>query len=71
MAKKRPRLLNYLPDERDWNRIDKQWVCDVIYTLDTDYMEGVVKKAQKDRQQKLESQRNEVIEIRPEFSEAL
>lgn len=26
--------LTYLPDEKDWNHIDKKWLCDVLYTVD-------------------------------------
>ena len=35
LARKKPALLKYLPDEKDWNHLDKKWVCDVLYTLDT------------------------------------
>lgn len=31
-ARKKPPLLRFLPDEKDWNHIDKKWVCDVLYT---------------------------------------
>ena len=34
-AKQSPNLLRYLPDPRDWVHIDKHWVCDVLYTLDS------------------------------------
>ncbi len=27
-------VLKYLPDERDWDHIDRKWLCDIIYTLD-------------------------------------
>jgi hypothetical protein len=33
-AKKKPAMLKYLPDTRDWVHIDKKWVCDLLYTLD-------------------------------------
>jgi hypothetical protein len=26
--------MRYLPDENDWNHLDKKWVCDVLYTMD-------------------------------------
>ena len=32
-ARKKPALMRYLP-EKDWNHIDKKWVCDVLYTKD-------------------------------------
>ena len=34
-AKKDANLLQYLPDERDWVKIDRQWLCDILYTLKT------------------------------------
>jgi hypothetical protein len=34
-ARTKPVLLKYLPDEKDWHHLDKKWVCDVLYTKDT------------------------------------
>ena len=34
-AKNKPAMLKYLPDARDWVHIDKKWLCDVMYTLDS------------------------------------
>ena len=34
-AKKDAAILKYLPDERDWLKIDKKWLCDIFYTLKT------------------------------------
>ena len=31
-ASKKPLLLKYLPNQRDWNHIDKKWLCDVLFT---------------------------------------
>ena len=31
----KPELLKYLPDERDWNHLDKKWRCDVLFTKDS------------------------------------
>ena len=31
-ARMKPVLLRYLPDEKDWNHLDKKWKCDVLYT---------------------------------------
>ena len=64
-------LLKYLPEEKDWNHLDKHWLCDILYTLDTDRIESMITNAKKDRQKKQEVKRNEIVEIRPEFSEAL
>ena len=67
-AREKPDLKKYLPEEKDWTALDKQWLCDVIYTVDTANFERMVKKAQKERQQLLEKSQNDVVEIRPEFS---
>jgi hypothetical protein len=34
-ARQKASLLKFLPDEKDWNHLDKKWVCDVLYTKDT------------------------------------
>ena len=31
-AKPKPNILKFLPNERDWNHIDKKWLCDVLFT---------------------------------------
>jgi len=43
-ARKKPVLLRYLPDEKDWNHLDKKWVCDVLYTHDTEAVQGMITK---------------------------
>ena len=35
-ARKKPALLKLLPDEGDWHHLDKKWMCDVLYTKDTE-----------------------------------
>ena len=32
-ARDKPQLILYLPDEHDWNHIDKKWLCDVTIPL--------------------------------------
>lgn len=53
-ARDRPHLIRYLPDERDWVHMDRQWVCDVLNTLDYDGIQDKVKVAMKKRKDKLE-----------------
>ena len=53
-ARKKPVLLRYLPDEKDWNHLDKKWVCDVLYTHDTEAVQGMITKAMQDRRKRLE-----------------
>ena len=56
-AKKRPNLLRWLPNERDWNHIDKKWLCDILLT--------------KGRKERLEKSQNLMVEMKPEFEAAL
>ena len=44
-AKRDPDLVSYLPDEQDWEHLDKQWIADVLYTKDKDGVEELIEKA--------------------------
>ena len=70
-AKSNPALLTYLPDKKDWVHIDKSWLCNVLYTIDTDNIEKMIKKAMQERREKLDKKEEQIIQIRPEFSQAL
>ena len=48
-------MLKYLPDEKDWNHLDKKWVCDVLYTQDTRGIQEMISAAVLERKKKLES----------------
>jgi hypothetical protein len=32
----------YLPDLKDWVHVDRKWLCDVLYTLDTENFNNFV-----------------------------
>ena len=70
-AKKNAAILKYLPDERDWVHMDRKWICDVVYTLDKAGFQTFITKAVKERKERLEQKRNLVVEMRPEFAQAL
>lgn len=53
-AREHSNLLKFLPDERDWNHIDKKWVCDVLYTIDSDGIQQMITNAIKHRKERLE-----------------
>ena len=61
----------YLPDEKDWVHLDRQWLGDVLYTLDAQAIDTMVKRTLEERQQKIEESRDELIDMKPEFAEAL
>lgn len=61
-------ILRYLPDERDWNHLDRKWLCDMIYTLDKNSFQRVIDQAIKSRRDRLDNSRSMVVEMRPEFA---
>jgi hypothetical protein len=70
-ATQRQELQRYLPDQDQWVQLDKHWICDVLYTLDTENVQGLIDQVQAERTQKLEAKRDLNVPIRPEFAEAL
>ncbi len=63
-------VLRHLPDERDWDRIDRKWLGDVIFTIDRANFDRMIKKAVKERRERLEDKHNLNISMRPEFAQA-
>ena len=70
-ARAKPALLKHLPDEDDWGHLDKKWVCDVLYTLDQKGVQDKINAALQTRRARLETTQNQIVEMRPEFAEAL
>ena len=70
-ARKKPALMRYLPDEKDWNHLDKKWVCDVLYTKDQEGIQSMINSAIAARRKKLEKSQDLMVEMRPEFLHAL
>ena len=48
-ARRKPELMRCLPDERDWDKIDKKWVCDVLYTKDAAGIQNMIDRASMQR----------------------
>ena len=70
MCRAAPNLLKHIPDERDWEHMDRKWLSDMIYTLDKVRFERAIKEAVKQRKERLEEKRNLTVEMRPEFAQA-
>lgn len=70
-AREKPNIFKYLPDEGGWNHHDKKWICDVVYTADPQGFTNMVNKAMAKRKDKLEHSQNMIVEMRPEFAQAL
>ena len=68
---RKPALLRFLPDEKDWHHLDKKWVCDVLYTNDTEPIAAMIAKAMQERRKKLEQNQDMLVDMRSEFAAAL
>ena len=44
-AKERPHILEFLPDESDWAKVDRQWLCDILYTQEKDSVQELIDRA--------------------------
>jgi len=70
LAKTFPNALKHLPDERDWDGLNRKWVADIIYTIERAKLEKIIKDAVKARKERLEEKNNLLVEMRPEFAQA-
>ena len=70
-AKTKEAIKVYLPDEKDWVHLDRQWLGDVMYTVDTKSMDELIAKAREQRKEKIEKSHNELVDMKPEFVKAL
>ena len=71
LAKTSVAALRHLPDERDWDDLNRKWVADILYTIERAKFEKVIKDAVKARKERLEEKHNLNVEMRPEFAQAL
>jgi len=53
-AKKKANVPKLVPDERDWSHLDKKWVCDVMYSVDTQTVNDMISIAVKARKHRIE-----------------
>ena len=70
LAKKTPNTLKHLPDQRDWDHMDRKWLADIIYSVDRVNFERMIKDAVKARRDRLEEKNDMNVVISPEFAQA-
>ena len=70
LAKTSATALRHLPDERDWDHMDRKWLADIIFSTERAKFEKIVKDAVKARKDRLEDKNNLLVEMRPEFAAA-
>ena len=71
LAKTSAAALRHLPDERDWDGLNRKWVADILYTVERAKFEKLIKDAVKARKERLEKKDNLNKEMQPEFAYAL
>ena len=69
-ARKKDSVKKYLPDEKDWIHLDRQWLGDVLYTVETKDVTELINKAKKQRKDKVEEKEHELVDMKPEFNKA-
>jgi len=69
-ARAKPAALRLLPDERDWDHMDRKWLCDIRFTVDKANFEKKVKDAVKARKERLEDKHDLNVSMWPEFAQA-
>ena len=68
LAKNFVAALRHLPDERDWDGLNRKWVADILYMVERAKFEKLIKDAVKARKERLEEKHNLKVEMRPEFA---
>ena len=69
-AKGKQQVLRHLPDERDWDHMDRKWLSDILYTVDRANFDRMIKDAVKARKERMEDKYNLNVSMRPEFAQA-
>ena len=54
LAKGSQRALSHIPDERDWEHMDRKWIADILFTVEKAKFESKIKDAVKARRERLE-----------------
>ena len=56
---------------KDWLHLDKKWITDLLFTLDTAGIQKMIDEAMKIRKQKIEAKQDSLVDVRLEFAAAL
>jgi uncharacterized membrane protein len=63
--------LKHIPDERDWDSLNRKWLADILFTVEKVKFERMIKAAVIARKERIEEKHNLNVEMRPEFAQAL
>jgi hypothetical protein len=65
LAKTSPNALKHLPDERDWDGLNRKWIADILYTVERGKFEKIIKDSVKARKERLEEKNNLLVRCDP------
>jgi hypothetical protein len=68
LAKASPNALKHIPDERDWDGLNRKWLSDILFTVEKVRFEKAIKDAVKARKERLEQKNDLLVDMRPEFA---
>jgi hypothetical protein len=71
LAKTSANALKHIPDDRDWESLNRKWLADILYNVERQKFDKMVKYAVKARKDRLEDKHNLNVDMRPEFAQAL
>lgn len=69
-ADETPGVFDYFPERRDFSRLPRQWIANVLFTVVGKPIGDFVSKAIKERNDRVVENRNLVIELDPAVAEA-
>ena len=69
-AEETPAVFAYFPDRRDFSRLPRQWIANVLFTILGQPIADFVNKSIKERNDKIAENRNLIIELDPAIAEA-
>ena len=69
-AEETPAVFDYFPERRDFSRLPRQWIANVLFTVVGKPIGDFVSKAIKERNDRVVENRNLVIELDPAVAEA-
>ena len=69
-AEETPAVFDYFPDKRDFGRLPRYWIGNILFSVVGQPISDFVNKAIKERNDKVAENRNLIIELDPAIAEA-
>ena len=69
-AEETPGVFDYFPERRDFSRLPRQWIANVLFTVVGQPVADFVNKSIKERNDRVAENRNLIIELDPAIAEA-